>query len=443
MLCQSENNIDYNCFISFSTKDGNQLEVYHRICDDIRKDITILDVDIKHTGVDENLRNSVLSKITECQLFICILTPFCVDGKYAINNNVILELGYALSCVKEENIHCFVINDNEFQDEYIKCRPSLLDDIKYETYSSSEDIINFIEYKFESDKNCDYHSYDGLKNHILKDETCVSMIKFEYLIKLENSNSCDIYEIMSEYLCKYNCYETIDMSIMHIIENIGTLNTVMNECFFYVLHYHILGSEWLSKKNNQIRIDNILKHLIYILFHKYSRLNESDVISNRMNLALLLIESLNTRHIPIPFKKWIRRKIDESIAECEINCNNKDYIVYIELLKCEHKSSKGNERDLILNDFYQKNILECKTGYNRLYYRQNDRIEACSTSYTGKVINIIVGFQIFFKKNLAYFELISQRFYKTFSFCNKKKPQNKNTVIVMPAFDGIQKPKKK
>ena len=98
MLCESENKVEYNCFISYSSKDGNQEFVFHKICDDIGKDITILDVDIKDTGINENMRNSVLSNISKCQLFICILTPTYIEnGKYEINYNVMLELGYALN----------------------------------------------------------------------------------------------------------------------------------------------------------------------------------------------------------------------------------------------------------------------------------------------------------------------------------------------------------
>lgn len=388
MLCESENKVEYNCFISYSSKDGNQEDVFHKICNDISKDITILDVDIKDTGINENMRNSVLSNISKCQLFICILTPTYTDipeissefkfgnvnifiesqnGKYEFNSNVMLELGYAMSCVQEEYIHCFIELGTE--KEFMKIRPSLLDDIKYEIYSCGKCITEFIEKKFDDyNKNHDHDCYNGLNKYILQDKTCNSLINLEYLKELDNSNSGEVKEIMEKYLFNYDCYETKEMTIMYIREHIGLLDTNVNDCFFYVVHHHILYSDWMSKKNNQVTITNIFNHLKYLLFHKYANENTEGAIHNRMHFALLLIELLNNYHISVNLKKCVQTIINESITECNMNCKDNNYTLYIELLRCELKSRKGKDEDLILNDFYQKSILESETGYNKFYY---------------------------------------------------------------------------
>jgi predicted nucleotide-binding protein len=103
--------------------------------------ICIIDVDDKYKGLNDYLCEGILQEINKCNMFICILTPInSNDGTIIINNNVILELGYAYSCIDKENIFIFIEEDENKKNDFERFIPSMLASIKYNTYITYEDV---------------------------------------------------------------------------------------------------------------------------------------------------------------------------------------------------------------------------------------------------------------------------------------------------------------
>ena len=322
----------------------------------------VLDVDEKESGIDEIMRVSVLSKIPKCHLFICILTPSYDVKKvsFKINCNVMVELGNALRCVKEENIKC-VVEINTMK-EYLDESPSLLDDIQVGTYENSlciYEIITSMRDKYI--KEFDHDCFRGLEKYVLQDNICISSIKLKYFDDLTSPGN-DTKEIMKMYLSKYECDTVIEMSIIFIRERTQLLNTSMNDCFFYLTHNYILygdNNNWLSIKDNQVILNYILSCLIYILFDKYAIIDTIDVINNRMRCGLVLNELLFRCKISF-LRDLINKRIEGSIRICRCKSCNYDYIQYMNLLKQYIELNRDE-------NIYSK-IINNKSGYNLPYY---------------------------------------------------------------------------
>jgi hypothetical protein len=326
-----EMELDYNVFISYSPQDENQRHIYDEIVERSTDD-----------GFRVLERKSMLSKIPECHLFVCIMTP-SYDEKtqsFHTNGNVLLELGNAFHCVNEEHIKCFV--EKSTMKEYITERPSLLDNIHVDQYQESSCIFEII--KVMRDKHIKEFAHDYLK--------------VRYFDEL-NASGKNVKVTMDKYLSTYEYDVIVDMSIMFIREKIDfLLDTNMNDSFFYVMHNFLLYgdyNDWFSRRNNQIIINSMFARLIYILFYKYVKVKTTEVINNRMCFGLLLNEIVNKSKYPV-LTDMITSRMEESIVTSRYNDNNYDYIEYMDLLKQYNK----HNRDY---DIYCK-ITNNKSGYN-------------------------------------------------------------------------------
>ena len=159
--------------------------------------------------------------VNKCDLFICILTPIHTDesGKY-INNNVLLELGYAYSCINKENIYIFIEDDEQKKKDFEKLRPSMLSSFKYKTYITYEDIDDVINQKY-NDVEDNYNN--NFNKYVLLDKNVVSIIKYE-ITKILNDDVINIKNKMNKigyYIQNYKCCDVIEVIFLFIDEYIN------------------------------------------------------------------------------------------------------------------------------------------------------------------------------------------------------------------------------
>lgn len=369
---------NFKCFVSYSSQDENQVSIVDAILSGVSSDILILDVNGK-TDKKMNMGRTVLSYIDQCDLFVCIVTPTsvkvenpsCIEGggdayMLTINNNVMIELGYAMNRVKNGEIQLFVESGTE--KDFKRIKPSLIEGDEYKTYINSECIIQYIQNERDSFYENDCHCcYDGVKKYVLQDTACISRIKYEFFEELNILPTYDVYKVFEKYLKQYELYEITHMCVLHIQENYGLLDTTINDCFFNLLIPSLLSpsNKWFSYSRNKFIILEMYQHLKYILFQKYGNCNDNDVKNNRMGFVLSLRELLTGRHwLKEDFKNEAKRLISESV-ECDINV---DYVTYVYLL--EHDTRKDNSN---ISTSYLKYIIDIensKNGYNKTYLGQ-------------------------------------------------------------------------
>ena len=309
----------YDIFIAHSSQDENQKNLYYKICEKYENsEINIIDVDS-----DENLNNilhkSILSKINECNLFICILTPECLinsESKETIelkestaleiesikieepslNYNVLLELGYALSCIDHEYITLFI--DNSCQKDFNKIKPSMISSMKYKTYLNEEDIIEYIDSQFNL-----FDSEITLNKYICNDKICVSNLKCELSKFLLDDNKTidDKINIIDDYLDKYYCYEIFELIFIFVnnyinrnkISNCKIKNYFLKILYFYIDRSEILSNKvWINYRKNQEKLINLLELYKYRLFIKFKNIENLQINIIRRYFIIILFELL-------------------------------------------------------------------------------------------------------------------------------------------------------
>lgn len=364
----------FNVFVSRAS-DETQTTIYNDLVNKYENNnkIHIIDVDNnEQMGLNNNLRGGIFQEINKCHIFTCILTPtdINIDSNIItiINNNVLLELGYAYSCIDEENIFVFIEADEEKKKMFEKLRPSMLSSIKYKEYTSYEDIDEIIIEKYEYFKNNDDNE-NMLNNYVLLDKNVVSSIKCD-MIKIFNDDTISISDKMNKmdyYLDKYEkCYEVNEMCFLFLSQsiylNVGRLNNKIVNYFFYTLLYGF-SWEWRNNKNNQINIFNLMKLIEYKLFRKYGCIKTKKINKNRRNFAITIFELLNTTaYRNFSNKKEIEILLEESIQN-NIKNDNKNYEMYVYKLKMRyfHKTNGDKDKDF----YYEDLILKTKSVYNK------------------------------------------------------------------------------
>jgi nucleoside 2-deoxyribosyltransferase len=348
-----------NVFISRANKDEKQQEIYSELCEEYRENVNIciIDVDNIYEGLNNNLCEGILQEINKCDLFICILTPIHTDesGKY-INNNVLLELGYAYSCINKENIYIFIEDDEQKKKDFEKLRPSMLFSFKYKTYITYEDIDNVINQKYN---DVEYSYNNNFNKYVLLDKNVVSIIKYE-ITKILNDDVINIKNKMNKigyYIQNYKCCDVIEVIFLFIDEyiNIHQLEYYLLDWFFNCLSNVILDFDfvWINVKNNQIKLLNLLKLIQYKLFEKFRNINKIKINKNRRNFAITLYELLKTKNFY--YRNEVMELLDVSIKN---NIHGK-YELFTYKLKLLHNCNNINKKN-----YYEDLITNSKNSYN-------------------------------------------------------------------------------
>mgnify|MGYP003385701337 FL=1 len=349
----------FNVFISWSNVDEIQSQIYddiyNKYIDNI--DITIIDVNNVYDGVNNNLCEGILNKIKECDLFICLLTPIQDNINMTLNPNVVLELGYAYSCVNKDNIHIYIENDENKKQNYENICPSMLSSLKYNTYISYEDIDDLI--------NISYEKYECNNNiHTLTDTTILSYIKYD-LHKIIYSNIKinkkirKMQQFIYNYEYKSNIIDmSVDMIILFLDDYINKtpiLNFFVINWFFKIFVNTILDNGryvWFNQKNNQLKIMNIFKILKYKLFLNNNYKNNKEINNCRMNFALSLFEICDN----CSYKSKFINLINESACDYS-NSDYKKYIIKLNMYQLNKLTDNC--------DCYEDIIEESNSCYNK------------------------------------------------------------------------------
>jgi hypothetical protein len=352
----------FNIFISYSSGDNLQYNIFSKLCESYADDseINIIDVDDAPVDISTNLGDDILKKINGCDLMICILTPIQnEDGTLIINNNVILELGYAKNALDDEKIYVFIEEDEEKKRQFQQIIPSMLIGVKYSTYTTYEDLQDLIASEYNKKEN---FQDPGMNDYLLSDKRCVSLLKC-YIAKVLNNENTPVKTKISKihhYLECYPCYEIIETIFLFFKEHITKWQLEYNfmNCFFDIANNHILDyqDQWIQNKNNQIKILNLLKLIEYQIFKKYGNLNKKKINACRRNFALILYELLkNTKY---SFKHEINNLLTKSISDSVYS----NYEIFCYKLKQLKEATNTIEKNK-----YEDMILSSKTTYNKFW----------------------------------------------------------------------------
>lgn len=351
----------FNVFVSYSSSDILQYDIFFKLSElyTDNDEISIIDVDNTPVDISTNLGDNILKKINGCNLMICLLTPFFNGETFIINNNVILELGYAKNALSDENIYLFIEDDEEKKRQFQKIIPTMLNGVKYSTYITYEDIQDLIESEYKKKEN---FQDPRMNDYLLSDKNVVSLIKYD-ISKVLNNEVFPVKTKVSEiyhYLECYAHYDLIEMVFLYLNEIIETrqLEYELMNCFFKVTECHILdyNDQWIQNKNNQIKILNLLKLIEYQIFQKYGHLNKKKINSCRRNFSLILYELL--KYKKYSFKTEINNLLTKSLSD-SVHLNYEIFCYKLKQLKDTTNTSEKNK--------YEDMILSSKTTYNKFW----------------------------------------------------------------------------
>ncbi len=366
----------FNIFISHDSGDEQHTlyeNIHTFINEKYKEEINIIDVDSNKTNIKTSLCDSILKEINKSNLFICILTPIMIvkyDKEYfSINNNVVLELGYALSCIDNDNIFIFVKDDEICKREYNSIRPSMLSHVKYHTYNSFEDITDLID--VQNSLYSEYNEDITINTIALNDNICKSIIKIN-LTNILLTSFKSIYTKLNKidfYLQYYECYDIHELIITYIYNEINTnyeYNSLYIDKFITILYNNLLDykCKWILNLSNQIKIINILKIISYKLFIKFGHHINNAIINNRRNFAVIIHELLNFKYF-----KYID---DINVILCDSLYNESihyehhaDYEIFVYKLQLYYKyKNNGNINKKI---YYEDLIYNSQNNYNKWY----------------------------------------------------------------------------
>lgn len=359
----------FRVFISYSSHDDNQYEIYKNICDkyENHENIEIIDVSINE---NKNLLTNVFNEIDNCNSFICLLTPnFPNGGKPYINNNVLLELGHAIGNIPKNKIHIFVEQDENKKRIYEDIRPSMLAGLKYENYyindTENEEITSIIDKQNKLHISYNY-GYNLLENKMVNDKYVFGNIKKDFcnLLQSKDINNYEHIEKIQFCINDYLHYDIIEYLFLCIKQNVSTKNFFESDNFIFINFFLNILSDtildydeiWFNKKNNHNRIFELLDNINYLFFHKCKQtINNDNINIVRMNFAL-------------------------SIFRLSKNKNNLSRDKFINLLN----RSKTQIKDRKYNDYINK--LEIMEIYNQISKNMSDKI-ADSITFSNTIYN--------------------------------------------------------
>lgn len=312
----------FNVFIACDYKYDKTYQLYQDICEyfDSKKEISIIDVSNYSSDFNNSLCNNVLKLIDDSELFICILTPKYNDEKniYEINNNVLLELGYAISKKNGEDIYIFF--EEGTNTEFDKIKPSMLSHVKYETYIDKENVIEFINIKFD-----EYEHEYSFDSKILNNKFLISLVKYDLIKILNIDESADtkidkINNIIKNYVNDEIFQVFFDFSTKYI-SSYQLAHIYID--YFLVQIDHNQHTNWMDKIKNQKTLLIFFDTMIHILFCKYGKIKNNKINKNRKNFIILLFELLKNKKFK--YKDDIKKIMLKSIK------NNKyyNYEIYI------------------------------------------------------------------------------------------------------------------
>jgi hypothetical protein len=356
---EKELNVNFNVFLSCDYNNGNTAEIHTDLTEYFEKnnEIIIIDPPEKYSlTFNEGLCEIVLKQIDDAEIFICILTPYYNDEKkeYIINNNVLIELGYAISQKKWENVYIFIHDGSD--EKFNLLKPTMLMHVKYMKYNDKNDIIDFIEEKYIDFENNDNSFYNKKE---INDKYLLSLIKYD-LIKilkekmttkqkikkidniLDNYYNDDIFQIFFDFSVDYiSVYQSDHKYIDYCFHKI-------NELEYF---------EWKNKKNNQKKILNFLNMFNHILFRKFGLLKTNEINNNRKNFILLLFELLKSNNFL--YNDNIKNIINNSLNDSKHN----DYNLYV-----------YNLNGLYKNILYDNKINKNKEYWEDLIFESQNEI---------------------------------------------------------------------
>lgn len=288
-----------------------------------------------------------------------ILTPVNDENtnELKINQNVLIELGYAFASIDNDNIYIFV--DTLTQTEFNNLKPSMLASVKYTSYENYENFIELINEKYDNFEKCNI-SYNNI---ILNDKFLLSNIKYDFL-KLLNSDINNKIDKIDHFIKNYTSYDVIDIyhkfSEYHIQHN--HLDYNYNNYYFHTIYYiqnDIFKNDiWINNNNNQKRIINILKMYIYILFKKCSNKNTKNINKNRKNFALLIFDLLE--YDEFKYKEHIKNILFESVEYSKFN----NYELYVYKLNGLFDNILYDTKIKKNKYYWEDHILKVKNTYN-------------------------------------------------------------------------------
>jgi hypothetical protein len=191
-------------------------DTYYKICSSFENDDTIDIIDVDNSD-EPILLDKIKKLINECDLFVCDVTPDYIEpdtNNMWVNHNVMLELGYAISKMNENNI--IVMLDTTIT----KSRPSIIEGFCYTEYKYDNgdeyylDIIDKI--KKISEENNYYGNDNGWKNfdYVLSDRFLEMIVPLtgvylkNYIIKINIKNKKMIMILTSNGLNRIVDIET-------------------------------------------------------------------------------------------------------------------------------------------------------------------------------------------------------------------------------------------
>ena len=241
----------------------------------------------------------------------------------------------------------------------------MLSRIKFFTYIDEEEIINFIDIKYDH-----YSKYccetNDIGKYIINDDKYIGLIKFEFS-KFLLDNKLDIQTIMKQiiyFLDTFKCYETIELFFIFSNEYIRK-NNLAHEFFnflFYTFYAKILdfGCSWINNKNNQIKLVNMLGLIQYWLFGKYKHINTFEINVNRRNFAIFLFELLNENYFL--YKNDVQIILNKSIKHNQFH--NYELFVF-QLRGLYYSRNNYNNNEFEADFFCEKWIYESDEPFNR------------------------------------------------------------------------------
>ena len=350
----SANEDNFEIFNVFVARGSNDDVEYDSLCNHYNttnSHVRIMDPNENLNNMTCELCKNVLMLINESKLFIAILTPSNVDDSIRLNSNVLLELGYALSCKDLNNILIFVKDDENYKKDFERLRPSMLSHITYNTYIDYESFIHHIQ-----THECEVTHEDSITDYIIADSKCISLIKFEFskLLLLTNIDIQTKISQINYYFKNYQSYEVTELFYLFINEYINTnqLDYQVTDYFIYLLYTNILDYTWIDNKNNQVKILSVLKLIKYRIFDKFKLKNNKHIIKNRRNFAISLFELLKSNKFY--YNDHVKKILDESVYLT----NDINYELYI------YKLNKLYNGGTKTQNYYEDTILYCKSKYN-------------------------------------------------------------------------------
>jgi len=364
----------YRVFISHSSRDSVQVDLFNFICETFDNHKYIEIIDVSYNNANDDLRKNIFNEIDNSNIVFCLLTPnYPNEGDAYINKNVFLELGYAMSTHKK-NVYIFIEEDELKKSDYKKMIPSMIEGMQYKTYFANCteccDIVDIINDKYNKqtkhdDENIDY-GYFLLERNLVEDKHVLANMRIRLYDLLNNEiieNPSNIDNII-QHINKFLCYDIIEDFFLFIKEYVSTKrciesnnnNFIVTNCFMYVLSDILLEEDdiWFNKKNNENRILKLLDNINYLFFHKFNNSLDDNVNIVRMNFALSIFKIFKNNSICCKeeFIELLNKSRDE-IKDIKYN----DFIENLKLMngaKCHNDMLRFQDRITLSKNIYNK-----------------------------------------------------------------------------------------